>query len=235
MIKVFEYLRLVIVISIIPVILISLYVSSKVNSEKPFSFLFNLFIKGIISCIPACLLEMLFSYFYPNAPRQLDKLFVYTFFSVGIIEEFCKWSNVLRESNDYTVSRTYDLVIYAVMVSLGFAFFENINYTLRFGITTGIIRDFLSVPGHAMFGAMMGYYLGMSKYHKGERHYIRFLFYGILSLLLPSLLHTTFDFILSIDNSNYIMIIFFIFLFIAYRVIIHKINKMASNNRRIKS
>ncbi len=228
-----DYLKIVIIVSLIPVIMISLYISSKVDSDKPFAFIFHLFLRGILSCIPACILEMIFSYYYPNAPKDLTNLFIYTFFSVGIIEEFCKWINVVKESDDYTIDRIYDLVIYAVTVSLGFAFFENITYTLRFGITTEIIRDFLSVPGHAMFGAFMGYYLGMAKYHQGERHYIRFIIYGIFSLLIPALFHTTFDFILSVE-SNYVTIIFFVFLIIAYRIIIHKINSMASNNRRIR-
>ena len=57
--------------------------------------------------------------------------------------------------------------------------------------------------------------------------------YGIFSLLMPALFHTTFDFILSVE-SNYVTIIFFIFLIIAYRIIIHKINNMASNNKRIR-
>ena len=50
---------------------------------------------------------------------------------------------------------------------------------------------------------------------------------------MPALFHTTFDFILSVE-SNYVTIIFFIFLIIAYRIIIHKINNMASNNKRIR-
>ena len=137
-----DYLKIVIIVSLIPVIMISLYISSKVDSDKP--FIFHLFLRGILSCIPACIFEMIFSYYYPNAPKDLTNLFIYTFFSVGIIEEFCKWINVVKESDDYTIDRIYDLVIYAVTVSLGFAFFENITYTLRFGIKEkDIILDLL--------------------------------------------------------------------------------------------
>ena len=91
-----DYLKIVIIVSLIPVIMISLYISSKVDSDKPFAFIFHLFLRGILSCIPACILEMIFSYYYPNAPKDLTNLFIYTFFSVGIIEEFCKWINVVK-------------------------------------------------------------------------------------------------------------------------------------------
>ena len=36
-----DYLKIVIVVSLIPVIMISLYISSKVDSDKPFAFIFH--------------------------------------------------------------------------------------------------------------------------------------------------------------------------------------------------
>ena len=229
-----EYLKLVIIVSIIPVFIISGFVSSKVNSSKPFLLIVSLFFRGILSCIPACLLEMLFVNYYGEAPKDLLSLFIYTFFGIGLIEEICKWFNVYRGSyHSKSVNRSYDLVIYSVMVSLGFAFFENIIYIFQFGITTGLIRDFLSVPGHAMFGAFMGYYLGKCKYHSSKSNHIRKIFYLILSILIPSLFHATFDFLLSVNNPWY-MVIFFVFVITSFKISNLKIDNMSHNNLKIK-
>ena len=80
-----EYLKLVIIVSIIPVFVISGFVSSKVNSSKPFLSIVKLFFRGILSCIPACILEMIFVQYYGNSPKDLISLFIYTFFGIGLI------------------------------------------------------------------------------------------------------------------------------------------------------
>ena len=229
-----EYLKLVIIVSIIPVFVISGFVSSKVNSSKPFLLIVKLFFRGIFSCIPACILEMIFVHYYGNSPKELISLFIYTFFGIGLIEEICKWFNVYRGSyHSKSISHSYDLIIYSVMVSLGFAFFENILYTLQYGISTGLVRDFLSVPGHAMFGAFMGYYLGKAKYHSSNSNHFRKVFYIILSIFIPSLFHTIFDFLLSVNNTYYI-IIFFVFILITFKIVSLKLDSMSHNNLKIK-
>ena len=228
-----EYLKLVIIVSIIPVFIISGFVSSKVNSSKPFLLIVKLFFRGIFSCIPACILEMIFVHYYGEMPKgNLLFMFIYIFLGIGLIEEVCKWFNVYKGSyHSKSVNRSYDLIIYSVMVSLGFAFFENILYTLQYGISTGLLRDFLSVPGHAMFGAFMGYYLGKAKYHSSSDHFIRKVFYIILSILIPSLFHAIFDFLLSVNNTYY-LIIFFVFIII--KIVILKLDSMSHNNLKIK-
>ena len=52
-----------------------------------------------------------------------------------------------------------------------------------------IMRMFLSVPGHATFAVLMGYFTGLAKFSKGSR-----LPYFFLALLLPVLFHGAFDF-----------------------------------------
>jgi RsiW-degrading membrane proteinase PrsW (M82 family) len=58
-----------------------------------------------------------------------------------------------------------DGIVYAVSASLGFATAENVMYVMSLGIGTGITRAFLAVPGHALFGALMGSYIGRAKFN----------------------------------------------------------------------
>jgi RsiW-degrading membrane proteinase PrsW (M82 family) len=90
----------------------------------------------------------------------------------------------------------FDGIVYAVMVSMGFATLENIGYVLQHGMATGIVRMLLSVPAHATFGILMGYHVGLAKFDVANRsrHYF-------MALFLPVLFHGTFDFFLFLGND----------------------------------
>ena len=59
--------------------------------------------------------------------------------------------------------------LYGASVSLGFATVENILYLLSFGIDTAFIRALLPVSSHALFGVVMGYYLGKAKFSQDRK------------------------------------------------------------------
>ncbi|MGQ1910550.1 PrsW family glutamic-type intramembrane protease [Marinifilum sp. RC60d5] len=65
----------------------------------------------------------------------------------------------------------FDGIVYAVFVSLGFALAENIMYVFLNEINAGIAKVFAAIPAHAMFGIMMGYYLGLAKFSKKTYSY----------------------------------------------------------------
>ena len=128
---------------------------------------------------------------------------VYTgFVVVGCSEELWKLLLLLlavwksREFDEY-----YDGIVYACFVSLGFACFENISYV--FGqqafsdaLVTGSVRAVLSVPGHFLFGVMMGYYVALAKFDEGHRKG-----YLLMAFVVPMLLHGTFDALLMVPES----------------------------------
>ena len=71
-----------------------------------------------------------------------------------------------------TFNEVYDGVLYGVTVSLGFATVENVAYVLISAdraIFVAILRALLSVPAHALWGAMMGYYIGLAKFEADAR------------------------------------------------------------------
>lgn len=82
----------------------------------------------------------------------------------------------------------FDGIIYCVTASMGFATLENIAYVVSGGLQVGIMRALLSVPGHAFFASLMGYYVGIAKFT--DRDETRWLIQG---LLLAALAHAVFD------------------------------------------
>jgi RsiW-degrading membrane proteinase PrsW (M82 family) len=87
----------------------------------------------------------------------------------GTVEELAKWTVFLTliywwEEFDEPL----DGVVYGVSLALGFATVENILYVVREGIGVGLLRAIFAVPAHALFGAVMGFYLGRAKLGRGR-------------------------------------------------------------------
>ncbi|HXF82025.1 MAG TPA: PrsW family glutamic-type intramembrane protease [bacterium] len=84
---------------------------------------------------------------------------------VGLIEEAVKlaalYVGIFRHVQ---FDEVIDGIIYAVAASLGFATVENVAYVLQGGVGVGLLRALLSVPGHAFFGAVMGFYVGVARF-----------------------------------------------------------------------
>ena len=87
---------------------------------------------------------------------------------VAVIEESLKFAAVYRGVyHNVECNEVLDGIVYTVAASLGFATVENLAYVLGGGIGVGVMRAILSVPGHAFFGALMGFYIGVAKCSAG--------------------------------------------------------------------
>jgi len=132
------------------------------------------------------------------------------FISTALLEEFFKWFILffaVYTHGDF--NEPYDGIVYGVSVSLGFATVENILSLISSGIEVAIGRALLPVSSHALFGVVMGYYLGKGKF-SSDKNYIKWLF---LSFFISFLLHGIYDYILiSVKNWIYCMIPFMLFL-----------------------
>ncbi len=62
-----------------------------------------------------------------------------------------------------------DGIVYSVLVSMGFATVENIFYIYNETISVAFLRMFTSVPAHATFAIIMGYFAGKAKFNRGQR------------------------------------------------------------------
>lgn len=131
------------------------------------------------------------------------------FFSTGFIEESLKWFVIYYTAFLHVhFDEPYDGIVYGASASLGFATTENIMYLVANGLEFAIGRALLPVSSHALFGVIMGYYLGKAKFSTDKKQ--RWLW---LSLIVPILLHGIYDYILlSQTYWIYVMLPFMIFL-----------------------
>ncbi len=140
------------------------------------------------------------------------------FVVVAVSEEGFKYLLLrLRTWHSPEFNCTFDGVVYAVFISLGFALWENVQYVLHYGFATALARAFTAVPGHACFGVFMGTWYGVAKRWDLLGRRARSRCNRVLALLLPVLLHGCYDFIaLSEDTQTdwlflpFIAVLFFV-------------------------
>ena len=160
---------LLFIVSILPVILIGVYIYKKDQQKESAKLLTKLFLGGIGSCLLVLIISLIMEMIFPimgSEPEELNliELIIYVFIGIALVEEFCKWIMVyLISYHDDDFDELYDAILYSMFVALGFACFENLAYVSQTGIGTGILRALLAVPGHACDGMLMGYFLGLSK------------------------------------------------------------------------
>lgn len=225
------------VISLLPGFLLARYLYNKDKEKEPMGLLIKLFCGGIIAClmvlIVSSILEILSISGGDTNEMSLTELAFEAFICIAFVEEFCKWIIVYKYSyNHVEFDEFYDMIIYSAFVSLGFACFENIFYVYEGGISTGIIRGVLAVPGHACDAIFMGYYLGLSKICDIEKNKIGKTRNIILSILIPMLLHGAYDYFL-MSNSLLMFIAFVIFIILLYIFSIIKVKHVVSSDKKI--
>lgn len=149
----------------------------------------------------------------------LQSPFSQAYLMSGLLEEFLKWFifyftvYIHIEFHEF-----YDGIVYGVAISLGFASVENVFYLFAYGIQEAWWRALLPVSSHALFGLIMGSYLGRGKFSLQNKigKWIS------LSLFVPFLFHGTYNYLVLQVNSNtiYLMIPFVLVLwFIGVRKI----------------
>lgn len=126
----------------------------------------RIFFLGALMVIPAAIAEMLIANVTKITTHSLLHIFVLSFIIIAPIEELLKYFAVRRWIyNSLEFDEAMDGIVYTVSASLGFATAENLVYVVSLGIGTGVTRAFLTVPGHALFGALMGSYIGRAKFN----------------------------------------------------------------------
>nr|WP_235989330.1 PrsW family glutamic-type intramembrane protease [Psychroserpens algicola] len=184
-------------LAIAPIFIIILYVYFKDKYDKePKGLLLASFLLGaIVSIVVTTIIYLGFDILLPlNDSFSVPQQFVKAFLVVGLTEEFSKYIIVrFFAQPKKAFNEPFDGIMYAVMVSMGFAATENVFYVLESGYITGFLRAFTAVPAHATFGILMGYFMGKAKFSKFR---IRL---NLLGLLLAVTFHGFYDFFLFID------------------------------------
>lgn len=186
------------------------YSLDKIEKE-PAGLLWKLFLFGCLSVIPGVILELLYTRFVAPlflTASQTIYLLADNFLGVALVEEGCKFFFLYKKAYRHPAfNYRFDGVVYAVFVSLGFALVENVLYVLKFGLGAGLMRALLSVPLHAVCGVYMGLSFGELKSRSSRKSLLPA---ALFCLPLPVLIHGFYDYCLSRDNGQSLLL-FFVF------------------------
>ncbi len=256
------YTIILVAAALLPAIILCCYIYKKDRVEKePLGFLLLLLALGALIAFPVVMvsgpvnsvIDSFFSIFGVEEDGAVllnpflyhIYLFVSNTLGVACIEEGFKWLVlffVTRNSKHF--NSYFDGLIYAVFISLGFAAFENILYTLDYGFSTAVVRAFTAVPGHMFDGVLMGTFYSMwnikNEASKLERAFMRKGVIKIrkpisgknelvLSYVVPVLAHGVYDYLCSV-SSTLSLILFAVLLIVLYITQFRRISIMSKND-----
>jgi|TARA_B110000467_G_scaffold151002_1_gene158982 RsiW-degrading membrane proteinase PrsW (M82 family) len=208
---------MILLLAILPPLLIAYYIYQKDKYEKePKSLIIKSFLFGCLGIIPAIFLEVL-------AEGIFASLFLYVFIGIALVEEGVKYfflKKYLFNKPDF--NEPMDGIVYAVMISLGFATVENIFYVFNHPgqeIQVAIMRMFTAIPLHAACGVILGYFVGLAKFSDNKN----ILLYK--GLFLATLVHGLYNYFIFLGEG-------FIFSIIALVVAVYYSKKAISLHQK---
>jgi RsiW-degrading membrane proteinase PrsW (M82 family) len=189
-----------IAIAAAPGIAICIYIFYRdIYNKEPKLNLVISFLLGALAILPAIELERYFSKGLLDG--SIRSVAIFSFLVVGLSEEVCKFAGLrFFAYNKKTFDEPLDGIVYSLMVSMGFATIENIMYVIKFesilgnGLQIGIQRMFLSIPAHATFAVVMGYFIGRAKFEP-----VRNTSLMIAGILSATFIHGAYDFFLFVN------------------------------------
>ncbi len=184
-------------------VIVQRYYAKDHLQKEPISVVLRSFFWGAALVLPAGLFETLFT--LSETPSTFD-LAVHYFLIVGITEEVAKYIAIrFYSARNSAFNEHFDGIVYGACVGGGFATFENIFYVLDHGFVVGVLRAFLSVPGHILWGAILGHWIAKEKMENEGKLKVFLVGIGISSLL-----HGGFDFVLKLEKWSLLLSPFFV-------------------------
>ena len=220
-------------LAIIPGLLIIIYVYKKDKVEKePVGLIIKIILLGVLSCFAAAYLEMFESQFLPQYPQgSLEYALTTSFCMAAFVEEIVKFLAMKIGSWRYPgFNYRFDGIVYGVSAAVGFAIYENINYVAMYGLQTAIVRAFTAIPLHAFCGVFMGVIYSYSKKASILGNRGASIGYTLLALLVPMLIHGTYDTFAFLGEQGTIPLL--VFVVILYIAAISTIKRMSAADYR---
>ena len=191
---------LLLALAIAPGIAICLFIYSMNKYGKgSLRHLIVSFVLGMTATLPPLLLQMVAGDVRDDPSHHSILSYAwYAFIIVALSEEGSKFL-VLRgyAYPKQSFNEPFDGILYAVMIGMGFATVENIEYVRQFGLETGISRFFLAVPAHGSFAVLMGYNVGWAKFEPRRSSWLMW-----KGLLIAVGLHGSFDLFLFLQQNR---------------------------------
>ena len=176
--------------ALVPSALLAWYFHSRDHRPEPARAVWTSFGLGVAAILPVLLVDwpIMTALGHLGSPALTGT--AEAFLVAAIPEEFFKfavlfwWARRRRWFDE-----PMDGMVYGVIVSLGFATLENLLYSLQGGLGVALMRALLSVPGHAFWGAIMGYFVALAHFGPPSERRRRI----AQALCWPMLLHGVYD------------------------------------------
>ena len=189
--------------AVLPSLVLLVYFIRSDRFPEPLGGILGTFLLGVLTVVPVMIYVVpLQAAVEPRVTDPLALAATQAFLFAAIPEEICKLVVLIGFARQLKAfDEPMDGLVYGVVASLGFATLENVLYVAGggagwFGIA--LIRAFSAVPGHAMLGAIMGFYIARAHFEPAlaKAMYAK-------ALLVPILLHGVYDFgLLATVNSD---------------------------------
>ena len=206
---------MILYLTVLPAIIIFLYFYFSQEFKKIHSLIFQVFVIGLFIAFPAGTLNTFIIKNFSNQ-NPINNALLMGFFAGGLVEELLKFSVLyffVLEHNK--IVRPKYILVFGMIVSLGFAIHENYTYVFgnkdkTFQLYVSLVRIYSAVPMHIFNGVIMGCFFAFYKHSKD----IKFLGY---SILVPIILHGSYNFLLGVDFLHIEKIIVIIMIFLSYK------------------
>lgn len=178
-------------------LLIYFYLKDRYEPE-PLHLVIKFFFLGVAIVFPLMIIQRAMVLGLGDSP------YLFSFLTSAGVEEFAKWFIIYHILYNHTeFDEPYDGILYTVALSLGFATLENVLYALynSMSVMSLLLRGLLPVSGHALFGVIMGDYIGKAKFTTTKRKRNIFL---ALGLALPIFWHGLYDLILHMMSQYWL-------------------------------
>ena len=207
-------------LTFLPGLLIVFYFVYSDRFKEPKKIILITFILGNAIAFPAGYLNYYVQIFFSNGNIINDAL-VGGAFAGALVEEILKFFVLyLYVFKQKEFNEPMDAIVYGVIVSLGFAINENYDYVYRVAELKSILpwdmalaRSYSAIPMHAVCGIIMGFYFGQNFYIERGKSFS-------LALIIPIIIHGSYNFLLQF-NELYALIILalaVVFCFYLYKV-----------------
>lgn len=194
-------------------------------------FTWHIMIAFIAGCLTPFLIDvlhlLLFRPLNISENGEWANDFFFFVFGVGLPEEIVKFlpAFLLVITAKKASNEPLDYILFACVSALGFAFHENIQYVMNYGLGVLSSRAILSVSAHMFFSAMFMYGIVLSRFHNSK--------WGKLNIPLFMLLavasHGFYDFWLTRESAALVFVTI-LFYFLTISIFITILNNCMNNS-----
>jgi RsiW-degrading membrane proteinase PrsW (M82 family) len=173
-------------------LLVAIFVKSD-RFPEPTPIIIRTFLLGVGIVFPVVVLAGQFDGFVYGLTDVYEAAAARAFLQAGFVEEAFKLlilvGYCMRQS---AFDEPMDGLVYGAVASLGFAGLENVLYVAEALESNwrdvAVMRALTAVPGHAVFGVVMGFFCARAHFDPERRR-----FWLTCALLVPGLLHGLYD------------------------------------------